>query len=137
VSAQVSIFEVGPRDGLQNESKILSLEDKIWFIQKLVQAGLKEIEVGAFVRSDRVPQMAQTELIYEAITQKTLVMKPARHWVLVPNQKGLERAIEVKAKNIALFTAVTDGFNKANIGMTVTESFTLYEKLIPEAKKPA
>ena len=122
----VTIFEVGPRDGLQNEAMSLSTEQKINFIKGLKASGLKEIEAGAFVRSDKVPQMANTDEV--ASHFKDL-------WYLVPNLKGLERAIESGVKKIALFTAATETFNKKNIGMSIAESFTAMEAVVKEAKR--
>lgn len=126
----VSIFEVGPRDGLQNESKILPLEDKVWFIRKLIEAGIQDLEYGAFVRPDRVPQMADTALLYEKIQSPVHV----RAWSLVANEKGLERAIQAGVKNIALFTAASDLFAQRNIGMSVDQSLEVFEKIVEIAR---
>lgn len=115
----IQIFEVGPRDGLQNEKTILSLQDKLWLVDSLSKTGLKNIEAGAFVRPDRVPQMADSEALQEKLTENTNV----NFWYLVPNQKGLERALSKGVKNIALFSAVSETFNQKNIGMSVTDSF--------------
>ncbi|MCC7441598.1 MAG: hydroxymethylglutaryl-CoA lyase [Bdellovibrionales bacterium] len=133
--SRITIFEVGPRDGLQNEKQPVSLEDKLWFTRGLVQAGARELEIGAFVRAERVPQMADTDALYAALAGKTGGLGKARAWALVPNEKGLERAAAAGARNIAVFTAATDGFANANIGMTVRESLALYKTLIPQARK--
>lgn len=132
---KVSVFEVGPRDGLQNEPKLVSFEDKIWLISELVKAGLRDIEVGAFVRGDRVPQMADTERVYEAVDSARLDLGKARGWSLVPNRKGLERAIQSGAGNLAVFTAASDAFNKRNIGMSVEDSLNEISELIAAAPK--
>ncbi len=129
MSDQVSVFEVGPRDGLQNEKQILPLQDKIWLLNALVDAGLKNIEAGSMVRPDKVPQMADSDQI-----QPRLNHVHAHFWYLVPNEKGLERAIAQGIKNIAVFTAVSETFNKKNIGMTVDESFIQISKIMSEAK---
>lgn len=128
----MNIFEVGPRDGLQNEKHLLSAQDKLWLIESLVQAGLKDLETGAFVRADRIPQMADSETIHETLEQ--LVHPGVRYWYLVPNQKGLERALAKKVTHIALFSAVSDSFNKNNIGMTVDESFAEMQKVVTLAR---
>src|SRR5690606_5870516 len=108
---EISIFEVGPRDGLQNEPIFLSLKSKVEFIEGLVNAGLKRIEVGSFVRPDFVPQMADTDALYLKLNQSKLIKKnKIEIWSLVPNISGLERVEKVNAKNIALFTAVTEKF---------------------------
>lgn len=131
----VHLFEVGPRDGLQNESQILSLEDKLWFITGLIRAGIQDLEVGAFVRPDRVPQMADTALLYEAARKKRLLSsQKVRAWSLVPNEKGLERALEAGVTKIAVFTAATDAFARRNIGMSVDESLEVFRRMIQIAK---
>ena len=135
MSQRVTIFEVGPRDGLQNEPRVVTLRDKLRFISGLVSAGVGELELGSFVRLDRVPQMADTDLIYEAIRKRRLNLKRAHAWSLVPNQKGLERALAVGAKRIAVFTAASESFNRKNIGMSIEESLSDYQKLILESKK--
>jgi hydroxymethylglutaryl-CoA lyase len=127
----IQIFEVGPRDGLQNEKTILSLEDKLWLVQSLALTGLKNVEAGAFVRADRVPQMADSEALQEKLSVNT----NANFWWLVPNQKGLERALSKGVKNIALFSAVSETFNQKNIGMSVENSFTEMTAMMAVAKK--
>lgn len=126
----VTIFEVGPRDGLQNERTRVSLKDKIKLIEGLESAGLRDLEVGAFVRPDRVPQMADTDLLLLRIQ-----LRRARIWSLVPNRKGLERALASGAQNIALFTAATDTFARKNIGMSVAESLKEFTEVIREVRK--
>ena len=125
----VEIFEVGPRDGLQNEKHILSLEDKIWLIEALSIAGIKSMEVGAFVRADKIPQMADSDLIPKGL-KKNL---NTEFWYLVPNLKGLKRALAIGVKNIAIFTAVSDSFNRNNIGLSVEESFQVIDQVVERA----
>jgi hydroxymethylglutaryl-CoA lyase len=132
---RVQIFEVGPRDGLQNESRKVEFEDRLRFISGLAQAGLRDIEIGAFVRPDRVPQMAETERVFEALQSGALDLGKARGWALVPNQKGLERALQCGARNLAVFTASSETFNQRNIGMSVSDSLKQIEALVPEARK--
>jgi hydroxymethylglutaryl-CoA lyase len=129
------IFEVGPRDGLQNEPRAVSLENKKTFIESLAEAGCADLEIGAFVRDDRVPQMKDSGKLLELANSRRLKLGKARAWVLVPNLHGLERALEAGAKNIAVFTAATDGFNRANVGMTVKESLAEFRPLISTARQ--
>lgn len=133
-SERVSIFEVGPRDGLQNEDRHLSTLQKLHFIRGLVRAGLKDLELGAFVRPDRVPQMADTDEVYRRIRQGKLKLAGARAWALVPNRKGLERALSVGVTHIAVFTAATESFAKKNIGMSIDQSLQEFSSLIREAR---
>ena len=129
----IRIFEVGPRDGLQNEKTILSLEDKIWLIESLSKTGMTDIEGGAFVRPDRVPQMADSEQVSAALTAGQ--SSGVNYWFLVPNQKGLDRALANGVKNVAFFTAVSETFNSKNIGMSVDDSFKEIESMMAIAKK--
>ncbi|MBY0470959.1 hydroxymethylglutaryl-CoA lyase [bacterium] len=132
---KVSVFEVGARDGLQNEKRLVPLPQKIWFVSQLAKAGIQDLELGAFVRPDRVPQMADTEKLYAAIETGKLKLGRTRAWSLVPNLRGLERAIDAGVKQIALFTAASESFNKSNIGMSVAESLREIRDLMPVAKK--
>ncbi|MDQ6800842.1 MAG: hydroxymethylglutaryl-CoA lyase [Acidobacteriota bacterium] len=126
----VNVVEVGPRDGLQNEKVTIPTEAKIEYITALADAGLKVIEAGAFVSPKWVPQMADTAEVYREIPKDPGVEFP----VLVPNMKGLERAIEAGVKSIAIFTAASDTFNKRNINMTVDESFVNYAPVTARAR---
>jgi hydroxymethylglutaryl-CoA lyase len=130
-SSSVSIFEVGARDGLQNEKIKVSRSDRAWFVESLSNAGIVDLEAGAFVRADKVPQMAESEELHDELIQKNL---SANLWYLVPNQKGLERALSRGIKNVALFTAVTESFNQANIGMSVDQSFQEIEAMVITAR---
>jgi hydroxymethylglutaryl-CoA lyase len=136
VTSTVRIFEVGPRDGLQNEPRALGLplEAKLRFVEGLVAAGVRDLELGAFVRADKVPQMADTDQIFERIRARKLKLAPARAWSLVPNLKGLERALAAGATHLAVFTAATDSFTRRNIGMSVEESLAEFSRVIREAK---
>jgi hydroxymethylglutaryl-CoA lyase len=128
VKRKIKIVEVGPRDGLQNESVSLPVLDRIEFIQKLIGAGLKFIEGGSFVSPKAIPQLAQSEEVWRALQPS-----PADLSFLVPNSKGLDRAIEAGVKSIAFFTATSEEFNRRNIGMSVDESLakdsTMVERL--------
>lgn len=132
---KVRIFEVGPRDGLQNEKVILPTAEKARFVRELVDAGARDIEVGAFVRPDRVPQMADTFRLYKTFSRSGDLKGPARFWALVPNRKGLEGALASGSRHIAVFTAATESFAKRNIGMSIGESLREFEAVIREAKK--
>jgi len=127
----VKIVEVGPRDGLQNEKSVVPTHAKVAYITALSDAGLKVIEAGAFVSPKWVPQMADTAEVYAEIPKDPGVEYP----VLVPNMKGLERAIDAGVKSIAIFTAASDTFNKRNINMTVDESFENYAPVVARARE--
>jgi len=126
----VHIVEVGPRDGLQNEKVTIPTEAKIDYITALADAGLTTIEAGAFVSPKWVPQMADTAEVYRNIPKDPGVDYP----VLVPNMRGLDRAIEVGVKSIAIFTAASETFNQRNINMTIDESFVNYAPVAARAR---
>src|SRR3954451_16413374 len=124
------IVEVGPRDGLQNEKVTIPTQAKIDYITALSDAGLRTIEAGAFVSPKWVLQMADSAEVYANIPKDPGVDYP----VLVPNEKGLDRAIEAGVKSIAIFTAASDTFNKRNINMTIDESFANYAPVAVRAR---
>lgn len=126
----VTIVEVGPRDGLQNEKVTIPTEVKVQYITALGDAGLRVIEAGAFVSPKWVPQMADTAQVYAEIPKDPGVEYP----VLVPNMRGLERAIEAGVKSVSIFTAASDTFNKRNINMTIDESFENYGPVVVRAR---
>jgi hydroxymethylglutaryl-CoA lyase len=125
----VNIVEVGPRDGLQNEKVTIPTETKVAFITALGDAGLRVIEAGAFVSPKWVPQMADSGEVYRLIPKDPGLEYP----VLVPNEKGLDRAIEAGVKSIAIFTAASDTFNKRNTNATIDESFQNFAAVVPRA----
>lgn len=128
------VVEVSPRDGLQNEPTILSEELKIGFIEKLVAAGLTEIEATSFVRADKIPQMGDAVQLFGSLTKK--VTPDQNHLIcLVPNTKGLENAIQAGVKDIAVFTATSEEFNKKNINASIDESFVRITEVCSEAVK--
>lgn len=131
----IRIFEVGPRDGLQNEQQQLSLDQKQELIAALLEAGLRDIEIGAFVRPDRVPQMAGTDELFRSHQLAALKSRfpDARFWALVPNERGLERALECGARQIAVFGGATETFVKKNIGMSIEESIRVFEGVVKKA----
>ncbi|MDP9362104.1 MAG: hydroxymethylglutaryl-CoA lyase [Acidobacteriota bacterium] len=126
----VHIVEVGPRDGLQNENVTISTEAKIGYITALADAGLRTIEAGAFVSPKWVPQMADTADVYRNIPKDPDVDYP----VLVPNMRGLDRAIEAGVTSIAIFTAASETFNQRNINMSIDESFANYLPVAQRAR---
>lgn len=128
-SCEVKVVEVGPRDGLQNEAKVLSVGERVEMIQKLEAAGLRFIEGGSFVSPKAIPQMIDSEKVWESLKSKA----EADLSFLVPNAKGLERALASQVKSVAVFSATSDEFNKKNIGMTVKESLNSYRPIVSEA----
>lgn len=122
----IRIIEVGPRDGLQNEPTPVPTEDKLAFIAGLARAGLREIEAASFVSPKWVPQLADSPKLWPRLPKGPL------YSALVPNRRGLETALSLGVKRIALFTGATDGFVKRNINMTVEESFSLFRDLAAE-----
>ena len=132
----VRLFEVGPRDGLQNEKKPLSLESKMAYIEALLESGLRDVEVGAFVREDRVPQMASSDKIFQLLAKKGYTTKRGLTlWALVPNERGMDRAIEAGCRAIAVFTGATNTFTEKNIGMNVKDSMKTFEAITKRAQK--
>jgi isopropylmalate/homocitrate/citramalate synthase len=129
VTETVRIYEVGPRDGLQNEALPIATADKRRFIEALLAAGLLEIEATSFVRPDRIPQLADADELLPTLPRPRGVRYP----VLVANRAGLDRAARAGADAIALFTAATDAFTERNIGMTVERSLEVFGPLLAEA----
>lgn len=128
--ASVRIVEVGPRDGLQNEAKPVPTEEKVRFVDELAASGLADVEVSSFVRPDRVPQLADAKEVFARIRPRPGV----RYWALVPNRHGLESAREAGVTHIAVFTAASDGFNRANVNASVEEGLARLKPVIREAK---
>ena len=128
---KIRIVEVGPRDGLQNEKQTVETKLKANFIEKLVECGHKTVEVTSFVRPDRMPQMADAKELYPLVShlEKKEVSLPC----LVPNLKGLEAAIDLGVKEVAVFTASSDSFNKKNINATISQSFERITPVVKEA----
>jgi len=120
----VRIVEVGPRDGLQNESRPIPVEAKVAFVDALSEAGYEEIEVTAFVSPKWVPQLADAGDVMERIRRREGTVYSA----LVPNEQGLERALAARAGKIAVFTAASETFNQKNIHATIDESI---ERFVP------
>lgn len=128
---KVKIVEVSPRDGLQNESTIVTTEDKVHFINLLSESGLPVIESGSFVHPKWVPQLADASSVFAQMERKAGVSYPA----LVPNLKGLERALQSGVKEIAVFTAASETFNGKNINRTIQESLAEISEIVDYAKR--
>lgn len=128
---QVKIVEVGPRDGLQNESTAVPVEVKLELIHKLEQAGLPVIEAGSFVSPKWVPQMASSTEVYRSIQQKPGISYP----MLVPNLRGLESALAAGVQEIAIFAAASESFTQKNINCSIDESIARYGDVMERAKQ--
>ena len=127
---RVRIVEVGPRDGLQNERAVLPVGTKVEFITRLAAAGFPVIEAGAFVRSDRVPQMAATDEVFRHLP----AAGPTVFSALVPNRQGMARAAECGLREVAVFTAASEAFVRQNINMTIDESLEKFREVIAVAR---
>ena len=126
---RVRIYEVGPRDGLQNEATPIPTSTKLRFIELLAAAGLTEIEATSFVAPKAIPQLADADELVAAIPRNRGIRYP----VLVPNLRGLARAEAAGADAIAVFTAASDAFTEHNIGMTIAESIEAFEPVVARA----
>jgi hydroxymethylglutaryl-CoA lyase len=127
---QVNIVEVGPRDGLQNEAVFVPTPIKIELINLLSKTGLKTIECGSFVSPKAIPQLADSELVFQTIDKYGDIDLP----VLVPNLKGLERAVSVGVKSIALFASASESFSQKNINCSIAESLNRFEAVAQQAQ---
>ncbi len=125
----VRIYEVGPRDGLQNEATEVPTAAKVRFVELLVAAGLREIEATSFVSPRSIPQLADADELLPALPDVTGVRYP----VLVPNLRGLARAEAAGAEALAVFTATTDAFTEHNIGMSVADSLDAFAPVLERA----
>ena len=163
MSDRVRIYEVGPRDGLQNESVVLPIEAKLRYIELLLAAGLREIEATSFVSPKAIPQLADADALMAGLRATAAALAasaastvltaptalaasaaptaltaptapPARFPVLVPNMRGMERAEAAGAQALAVFTAATDAFTERNIGMTVDASLEAFAPVLQRAK---
>ena len=129
--ARVTLYEVGPRDGLQNEAAQLPVDAKVRLIAALAEAGLKRIEVGSFVRPDWIPQLAETDLV----AQRAPRIPGVRYSALVPNQTGLDRAIASGIPEVAVFMSATESHNQKNTNKSVAESLQHFREIVPAARK--
>jgi len=130
VPKSVKICEVGPRDGLQNESVTVPADVKVRYIDLLTESGLQMIEATSFVSPKAIPQLADSAEVFRSIKKRPGV----RYVVLCPNLRGLERAREAGVDSIAVFTAASGTFTKRNINMTIDESLRVFGEVIREAR---
>jgi isopropylmalate/homocitrate/citramalate synthase len=124
------VVEVGPRDGLQNEAAIVPTAAKVQFIEMLAAAGLPVVEATSFVHPAAVPQLADADEVLPRIARRPGVRYP----VLVPNMRGMERAIAAGADAVAVFTAASEAFSQANIRMTIAESLEAFAPVLATAR---
>src|SRR5262245_25968309 len=129
--ASVTIVEVGPRDGLQNERAMLATADKIAFVDRLSEAGHRAIEVSAFVSPKWVPQMADAAEVFAGIARRP----GTRYTALVPNLAGLSRAMDAKVDEVAVFAAASETFSRKNINQGIDESLDTYRDVCDAARK--
>ncbi|MGZ8661105.1 MAG: hydroxymethylglutaryl-CoA lyase [Actinomycetota bacterium] len=125
----VTIVEVGPRDGLQNEPVAVSADAKVGFVEALADAGLRIVEATSFVAPSAVPQLADADEVFPRIRRREGVRYP----VLVPNMKGMERAEAAGAEAVAVFTAASETFTQRNIGMSIAGSLEAFQPVIERA----
>src|SRR5258706_14645348 len=127
---QVSIYEVSPRDGLQNEARPIPLAGKLELISALVSAGLRRIELTSFVSPRWVPQLADADELVRRVQVPSGVTLSA----LVPNAKGFERALAAGLKEIAVFMSASEAHNKKNTNKTIAQSLETFEEVVPPAR---
>ncbi|HVR70408.1 MAG TPA: hydroxymethylglutaryl-CoA lyase [Vicinamibacteria bacterium] len=131
IPRRVTVVEVGPRDGLQNEAAALGVEDRVAFCDLLLDAGLRVVEVGAFVSPSWVPQMAGSDEVLRRVRRRAGARLP----VLVPNRRGYEAALAAGAREIAVFTAASETFNRRNVNAGVEESLARFAEFLPAARR--
>jgi hydroxymethylglutaryl-CoA lyase len=128
--ARVTVVEVGPRDGLQNEAAALTVDDRVAFGQALLDAGLRVVEVGSFVSPKWVPQMADSGEVHRRLRRPAGARTP----VLVPNRKGFDAARDAGVREIAIFTAASETFSRKNTNASIAETFTRFGEFAGEAR---
>ncbi len=126
---RVTIYEVGPRDGLQNEATVVPVETKAEFIRRLVDAGLPIVEATSFVHPKWVPQLADAAELLDLLGEPSVPMP-----VLVPNERGLDRAVEKGVKHIAIFGSATETFAQRNLNRSLDEQFAMFEPTVRRAR---
>ena len=127
----VTLYEVGPRDGLQNEAARLPVDAKVRLVAALAGADLRRIEVGSFVRPDWIPQLADTDIV----AQRAPKLPGVRYSALVPNRTGLDRAIASGLEEVAVFMSATESHNQKNTNKSVAESLQHFQEIVPVALK--
>jgi isopropylmalate/homocitrate/citramalate synthase len=131
MSADVRIYEVGPRDGLQNEATPIPTEAKLRFIELVADAGMREIEATSFVSPRAIPQLADADELMARLDRRPGVRYP----VLVPNRRGLERAEAARADAVCVFTAASEAFTAHNINMSIAESIEAFAPVVATARE--
>lgn len=130
----VSVFEVGPRDGLQSEGTVLPIAQRAELILKLIDAGLKDIEVGSFVKADRIPQLQDTASVIKEVRAKLGRKSPAQFWAFIPNEFGLNQAIENEVNGASFFIATSNTFCLKNINRTQDQILESLAHLFKKAR---
>lgn len=129
IQPDVIILEVGPRDGLQNEAHFVPTIHKVEFINLLSQTGLQHIEVTSFVSPKAIPQLADSELVFQSIEKS-----PIHFSALIPNERRMQQALEAGVKEIAIFTAASESFNQRNIDCSIQESIERFAPVMEMAR---
>jgi len=129
--ARVTVYEVGPRDGLQNIDTPFETDVRVRFVEALAETGLPAIEVGAFVSPRAIPQMAATDQVYARLRRRPGVRYPA----LVPNEQGFDAALAAGVDEIAVFTAASETFNRRNINASIAESLARFAPVVQRARR--
>jgi hydroxymethylglutaryl-CoA lyase len=129
-SKQLTIYEVSPRDGLQNEAAILPVDAKVELIERLVDSGMKDIEVTSFVRPSWIPQLADAAEVVARLPR----VEGVRYWGLVPNRRGLDRAIDCGLTHVATFLSASETHNQKNLNRTQRETLAAQREVIESAK---
>ena len=129
---RVTIHEVGPRDGLQNEERKLSVADRVRLIGALADAGLRRIEVGSFVRPDWIPQLADTDEVVRGLPSLRLPAE-VQLSAIVPNRRGLERALAAGLRGVAVFMSASEAHNQKNTNKSIADSLREFGALVPQA----
>ena len=130
MTERVTLFEMGPRDGLQNEATLIATADKIGLVDRLSRCGFSKIEVTSFVSPRWVPQLADAAEVMEGITRSAAVTYAA----LTPNMQGFERAMAARADEIAVFGAASEGFSQNNINCSIAESLERFKPVVDAAR---
>ena len=128
---RVTIVEVGPRDGLQNEAARIATADKVAFVERLAAAGLPVVEVSSFVRPDRVPQLADAREVFAALGPGA---GATRYTALVPNLTGLREAIAAGVREVAIFAAASEGFSQRNTNRSIAQSLAAFAEVCAAAR---
>ena len=130
---EVTIVEVGPRDGLQNEKQLIPLDTKLQLIDDLGLAGITAIESGSFVNPKWIPQMADSEAVFRGLNRKAGV----RYTALTPNLQGFERAMAAGVNEVAVFAAASEAFSQKNINCSIAQSLERFADVMQAARENA